>query len=125
MSTTQDIDLSQLQPDGPGASSEAGQDAGKENSKRQQEEEMKRDLLATVLDSGARERCSDKACLATTIPNIRSTYSIPSGASSSLSCYSNRVDSPSYGTIWATQRASDRPTTDWSSGAGSSWSPAV
>lgn len=34
-----------------------GEGGAQDNSKHEAEEQMRRDLLATVLDSGARERC--------------------------------------------------------------------
>ena len=44
--------MSQLQQSAP-----QGGNAAEEESKRNTEEQMRRDILATVLDSGARERC--------------------------------------------------------------------
>lgn len=46
------MDLSQI-PDG----AQGGQNAEEEEAKRAQEEQMRRDMMATVLDNGARERC--------------------------------------------------------------------
>jgi programmed cell death protein 5 len=55
--------LSQL-PQGVPAQGGAPQQGGAEDeAKRAQEEQMRRDLLATVLDSAARERCM--SCLGT------------------------------------------------------------
>ncbi|KAJ3999258.1 PDCD5-related protein [Lentinula boryana] len=47
------MDLSQL-PDG----AQGGQNAEEEAAKRTHEEQMRRDMMATVLDNGARERLS-------------------------------------------------------------------
>ncbi|KAJ3807233.1 PDCD5-related protein [Lentinula lateritia] len=47
------MDLSQI-PDG----AQGGQNAEEEEAKRAQEEQMRRDMMATVLDNGARERLS-------------------------------------------------------------------
>lgn len=46
--------MNQLQEQGGNT---AAPNAGEEDSKRAAEDQMRRDLLATVLDSGARERC--------------------------------------------------------------------
>ncbi|KAJ3862071.1 Nse4 C-terminal-domain-containing protein [Lentinula novae-zelandiae] len=48
------MDLSQI-PDG----AQGGQNAEEEEAKRAQEEQMRRDMMATVLDNGARERSFD------------------------------------------------------------------
>lgn len=45
--------MSQLQQQGPAQ----GGGSGEEEAKRTAEEQMRRDVLATVLDSAARERC--------------------------------------------------------------------
>ena len=52
------MDISQLKPATPGGAN--GDDEAQDQeaaSKRAQEEQMKRDLLSTVLESDARERC--------------------------------------------------------------------
>lgn len=48
------MDLSQI-PDG--AQGQSGQNPQDEAAKKAQEEQMRRDMMATVLDNGARERC--------------------------------------------------------------------
>ena len=52
------MDISQLKPTTPGGVNGDDEEQGQEAaSKRAQEEQMKRDLLSTVLESDARERC--------------------------------------------------------------------
>jgi programmed cell death protein 5 len=52
------MDISQLKPPTPGGANEDdGAQAQEAAAKRAQEEQMKRDLLSTVLESDARERC--------------------------------------------------------------------
>jgi programmed cell death protein 5 len=45
------------------------QGGAEDEAKRAQEEQMRRDLLATVLDSAARERCTSRA-----IPHVYNVY---------------------------------------------------
>lgn len=50
------MDVSQLKPATPGGAN-GDDDAQGQEAKRAQEEQVKRDLLSTVLESDARERC--------------------------------------------------------------------
>jgi len=50
------MDISQLKPVTPGGANGDGEAQG-QDAERAQEEQMKRDLLSTVLESDARERC--------------------------------------------------------------------
>lgn len=50
--------LNQLQQSGGPGGGVGGQGSGEEAAKRQQEEQMRGDLLATVLEPAARERCA-------------------------------------------------------------------
>jgi len=44
---------------------DVGVQGGEDEAKKAQEEQMRRDVMATVLDTGARERCKSNMCLLT------------------------------------------------------------
>jgi hypothetical protein len=52
----------------PGAAPQGGED----EAKKAQEEQMRRDVMATVLDTGARERCTSKHASANSLCSLKS-----------------------------------------------------
>jgi hypothetical protein len=120
------MDISQLKPATPGGANGDDEAQGQEAAaKRAQEEQMKRDLLSTVLESDARERCKYWPLLQpqtwpTDCKTIRyfSIVSITDRPCEPAAFEPDRRNTVANGPEWTTTRTSDRNPTDRASRPG-------